>query len=229
MCSAHSLTDDLVCIFIMCRLHTNVFLHPCLAMQRYNYAERVATCIDDYVQSSRRGGSRGGKSGGGKSLDGGASADTGEAFSTGETVGWGCPRVRCVSSCSDIRLWEYYLRASMWIGMMDRLAWLGVLVFLFVPVSCEKIAAWYLSVRRVSVCLLWTHHFLPYHHNQHNNSHRVSLAELRSENPVLAQRLRHDPLRHMRALEAACHAIAAEERPGYDKDSESIIYVISCP
>ena len=125
-CSSHSLTDDLVCIFIMCCLHTNVFLHPRLAMQRYNYAERVATCIDDYVQSSRRGGSRGGKSGGGKSLDGGASADTGEAFSTGETVGWGCPRVRCVSSCSDIRLWEYYLCASIWIGMMDQLAWPGV-------------------------------------------------------------------------------------------------------
>ena len=50
--------------------------------------------------------------------------------------------------------------------------------------------------------------------------YRVSLAELRSENPLLAQRLRHDPLRHLRALEAACHAIAAEERPGYDKDSE---------
>ena len=94
------------------------------------------------------------------------------------------------------------------------LAWCASL--LFVP----KTSAWYLSVRRVSVCLLWTHHFLPYHHNQHNNNHRVSLAELRSENPVLAQRLRHDPLRHMRALEAACHAIAAEERPGYDKDSE---------
>ena len=100
--------------------------YPCLAMQRYNYAERVATCIDDYVQSSRRGGSRGGKSGGGKSLDGGASAETGEAFSTGETVGWGCPRVRCVSSCSDVRLWEYYLRFSTWIGMMDRLIWLGL-------------------------------------------------------------------------------------------------------
>ena len=58
----------------------------------------------------------------------------------------------------------------------------------------------------------------------------MSLAELRSENPVLAQRLRHDPLRHMRALEAACHAIAAEERPGYDKDSESIdIYVHNLP
>jgi len=50
--------------------------------------------------------------------------------------------------------------------------------------------------------------------------YRVSLAELRSENPLLAQRLRHDPLRHIRALEAACHALAAEERPGYDKDSE---------
>jgi len=24
----------------------------------------------------------------------------------------------------------------------------------------------------------------------------------------------------MRALEAACHSIAAEERPGYDKDSK---------
>ena len=49
---------------------------------------------------------------------------------------------------------------------------------------------------------------------------RVSLSDLRSENPLLAQRLRHDPLRHLRALEAACHAIAAEERPGYDKDGE---------
>jgi len=49
---------------------------------------------------------------------------------------------------------------------------------------------------------------------------RVSLSDLRSENPLLAQRLRHDPLRHLRALEAACHAIAAEERPGYDKDGK---------
>ena len=94
-----SLKNDLACV------HFNYFVLFCLALQRYNYAERVATCIDDYVQSSRRGGGRGGgKSGGGKSLaDGGASADTGvggEAFSTGETVGWGCPRVRCVSSCS---------------------------------------------------------------------------------------------------------------------------------
>lgn len=41
-----------------------------------------------------------------------------------------------------------------------------------------------------------------------------SMAELRSAN--LSERLRLDPLRHMRALEAACHSIANEERPGYD-------------
>ena len=41
-----------------------------------------------------------------------------------------------------------------------------------------------------------------------------SLSELRSAN--LSERLRLDPLRHMRAMEAACHAIANEERPGYD-------------
>jgi DNA replication licensing factor MCM3 len=32
----------------------------------------------------------------------------------------------------------------------------------------------------------------------------------------LSERLRLDPLRHLRALAAACHAIADEERPGYD-------------
>ena len=51
-------------------------------------------------------------------------------------------------------------------------------------------------------------------------SPRVSLAELRSVNPGLAQRLRHDPLRHLRALEAACHEVATEERAGYDKDGD---------
>lgn len=45
---------------------------------------------------------------------------------------------------------------------------------------------------------------------------RISMGDLRSENPRLAQRLRYDPLRHLRALEAACHSIASEERPGYD-------------
>jgi hypothetical protein len=47
---------------------------------------------------------------------------------------------------------------------------------------------------------------------------RVSLrmAELRSSH--LSSKLQNDPMRHLRALEAACHAIASEERPGYDKD-----------
>jgi hypothetical protein len=41
-----------------------------------------------------------------------------------------------------------------------------------------------------------------------------SMAELRSAN--LSERLRLDPLRHLRALETACHIIADEGRPGYD-------------
>lgn len=46
----------------------------------------------------------------------------------------------------------------------------------------------------------------------------VSMADLRSQdNGTLSQRLRRDPLPHMRALEAACHDIASEARPGYDK------------
>jgi len=46
---------------------------------------------------------------------------------------------------------------------------------------------------------------------------RISLGELRSYSTQLAQSLQHvSPLRHIRALEAACHAIASEERPGYD-------------
>lgn len=49
----------------------------------------------------------------------------------------------------------------------------------------------------------------------------ISMAELRSQdNGQLSQRLRMDPLRHLRALEAACHSIANEERPGYDKDGK---------
>lgn len=47
----------------------------------------------------------------------------------------------------------------------------------------------------------------------------ISMAELRSQdNGTLSQRLRGDPLPHMRALEAACHEIASENRPGYDKN-----------
>jgi len=51
---------------------------------------------------------------------------------------------------------------------------------------------------------------------------RILLPELRSEIPQLASRLRTDPLRHIRALEWACHAVATEERPGYDKSGERI-------
>lgn len=49
----------------------------------------------------------------------------------------------------------------------------------------------------------------------------ISMAELRSvDNGDLSQRLRRDPLRHLRALEAACHEIAEEVRPGYDKNGK---------
>jgi hypothetical protein len=47
-----------------------------------------------------------------------------------------------------------------------------------------------------------------------------SMAELRSYNN-LSERLRLDPLRHMRALEAACRSIAVEERGvGSDKEGK---------
>lgn len=58
---------------------------------------------------------------------------------------------------------------------------------------------------------------------------RISMSELRSEDARLSQRLRLDPLRHMRALEAACHAIASEERPGYDKDNVKIKVALAGP
>mmetsp|Transcript_483 Transcript_483/g.1109 ORF Transcript_483/g.1109 Transcript_483/m.1109 type:complete len:816 (-) Transcript_483:168-2615(-) len=47
---------------------------------------------------------------------------------------------------------------------------------------------------------------------------RVPLSDLRSHDPRLSNALLRDPLRHIRALEAAAHDIALEERPGYDKD-----------
>lgn len=46
---------------------------------------------------------------------------------------------------------------------------------------------------------------------------KFTMAEIRSEDPQLSQRLQRDPFRHLRALEAACHLIADQERPGYDK------------
>lgn len=48
---------------------------------------------------------------------------------------------------------------------------------------------------------------------------QIGMADLRSQdNGQLSSRLRFDPLRHFRALEAACHEIASESRPGYDKN-----------
>ncbi len=49
---------------------------------------------------------------------------------------------------------------------------------------------------------------------------KISMAELRSnrDDGHLSRQMRYDPLRHLRALEAACHEIASEELPGYDKD-----------
>ena len=50
------------------------------------------------------------------------------------------------------------------------------------------------------------------------------MADLRSQdNGQLSQRLRTDPLRHLRALEAACHDIANDERPGYDKEGAYVL------
>jgi DNA replicative helicase MCM subunit Mcm2 (Cdc46/Mcm family) len=55
------------------------------------------------------------------------------------------------------------------------------------------------------------------------------MAELRSEDARLSQRMRLDPLRHMRALEAACDAIAGEERPGYDKEGVKVKVALAGP
>lgn len=49
----------------------------------------------------------------------------------------------------------------------------------------------------------------------------ISMAELRSHGDGHMSRLmRLDPLRHLRALEAACHSIASDQRPGYDKNGK---------
>lgn len=50
----------------------------------------------------------------------------------------------------------------------------------------------------------------------------INLSELRIRKPRLEQQIRHDPLRHLRALEAACHNIALTERPGYDKNNVKV-------
>lgn len=58
----------------------------------------------------------------------------------------------------------------------------------------------------------------------------VGMADLRSSGSGgLSQRLRRDPLPHLRALEAACHEIAVEARPGYDKNGIRIKVAFSGP
>uniref|UniRef100_A0A7R9ZUF6 DNA replication licensing factor MCM3 n=1 Tax=Pseudo-nitzschia arenysensis TaxID=697910 RepID=A0A7R9ZUF6_9STRA len=58
----------------------------------------------------------------------------------------------------------------------------------------------------------------------------VNMAELRSMgNGGLSQRLRRDPFPHLRALESACHEIAMEARPGYDKNGVKIKVAFSGP
>lgn len=58
----------------------------------------------------------------------------------------------------------------------------------------------------------------------------IQMAQLRSMgNGGLSQRLRRDPLPHLRALEAACHEIAMEARPGYDKNGIKIKVAFSGP
>jgi hypothetical protein len=53
-----------------------------------------------------------------------------------------------------------------------------------------------------------------------------SMAELRSAN--LAERLRLDPLRHVRALEEACRSVAIEEGPRYAKSGNIFVFEENC-
>jgi len=57
----------------------------------------------------------------------------------------------------------------------------------------------------------------------HSYSHgcprvKFPLSELRSTHSELEKQMKGDPQRHLRALESACHLVALEERPGYDKN-----------
>lgn len=58
---------------------------------------------------------------------------------------------------------------------------------------------------------------------------RVPLSDLRSHDPRLSNALQRDPLRHLRALEAAAHDIALEERPGYDKHDVRVRVALGGP
>eukprot|EP00934_Nitzschia_sp_Nitz4_P001891 Nitzschia sp. Nitz4//scaffold11_size288233//168526//171028//NITZ4_000784-RA/size288233-snap-gene-0.26-mRNA-1//1//CDS//3329534104//1891//frame0 len=58
----------------------------------------------------------------------------------------------------------------------------------------------------------------------------IGMADLRSQdNGDLSARLRLDPLRNLRALEAACHDIANEMRPGYDKNGVKVKVALAGP
>lgn len=54
-----------------------------------------------------------------------------------------------------------------------------------------------------------------------------SLTDLRSHNPTLEEQLRNDPLRHIRAIEAACYSLALSERPDYLKICNGIKVAIT--
>jgi len=59
---------------------------------------------------------------------------------------------------------------------------------------------------------------------------KIRLSELRADGAAsLERRLRLDPLRHLRALEAACHNVGMEERPGYDKNDIRVKVAIEGP
>eukprot|EP01082_Thalassiosira_pseudonana_P016428 g14720.t1 g14720 contig90:246513-249281(+) len=58
---------------------------------------------------------------------------------------------------------------------------------------------------------------------------RIPLSDLRSYDPRLSNALTLDPMRHIRALESVAHDVAAEERPGYDKDEVKIRVALGGP
>lgn len=58
---------------------------------------------------------------------------------------------------------------------------------------------------------------------------RIPLSDLRSHDPRLSNALLRDPLRHIRALEAAAHDLALEERPGYDKQDVRVRVALGGP
>mmetsp|Transcript_35774 Transcript_35774/g.50687 ORF Transcript_35774/g.50687 Transcript_35774/m.50687 type:complete len:728 (-) Transcript_35774:229-2412(-) len=55
------------------------------------------------------------------------------------------------------------------------------------------------------------------------------MAEIRSTDHGLCRRFIQNPTPHVRALEAACHALATELRPGYEKDNQKVKVGLSGP